>query len=140
MSLRRLTLLVLLLTLTVGSLTVSIPISAETRLDVATAINRLHFEAGHPWLAGDWTLDLYAQAHAEQLAAVGYLYHSDINRLIGTWTAVGEIVGVGSTTPTVVEAFRNSPSHLEIIAAPYTYVGVGVAWNGRLWIVVVFAK
>ena len=112
-----------------------------TRYDLAVSVNQFRYEAGVPYLAGDWTLDRYAQAHAETLAARGVIFHSDIWQLTGSWSHVGENVGTGPTLWTVLSAFRSSPSHAQNLYGDWTHLGVGVAFAaGRLYVVTVFAR
>ena len=118
-----------------------LPLSAGASepVDLAVSINQLRYERGLPYLSGDWTLDMYAQAHAERMAAVGYLYHSNIERLLGPWQRVGENVGVGDTIWHLLGAFQGSPSHADNLFGYWTHLGVGLAVDasGRMWVAIV---
>jgi len=87
--------------------------------------------------------DSLAQKSANAQAAAGTLSHTNINSLLGTCSAVGEVVGLGSSIDAVFKAFRGSPTHWNIITAPnWTAAGTGVAVDsdGTVYVSIVFCE
>lgn len=102
-----------------------------------------HTLAGLGW-HGD--LGAKAQAHAEQMAQRGTIYHSSLTSDIPStvcWRSLGENVGVGGSIKQVHDAYMRSPGHkANILKGVYTHVGTGVAKgkDGRVYTVHVFLQ
>jgi len=83
-----------------------------------------------------------AQAHAEEMASSGQLYHSNLaSGLNDDWWKLGENVGMGGSINGIHDWFVNSGEHRSNMLDPaFNYVGVGVAQdgNGTYWVVEVF--
>lgn len=93
-------------------------------------------------LSYDAGLEAYAQAHAQVMANAGTIFHSNIADLLGSWSTVGENVGVGPNAELINSALIASPPHYENISyAGYTHMGIGVVFDasGRLYTTHVFA-
>lgn len=87
--------------------------------------------------------DSVAQRSADAQAAAGSLSHANLNSLLGTCDAVGEVVGLGPTIDAIFDAFRGSPTHWNIITAPnWTSAGTGVAVgsDGLVYVSIVFCQ
>ncbi|HUO46925.1 MAG TPA: CAP domain-containing protein [Acidimicrobiia bacterium] len=105
--------------------------------DLGAAVNG----ARNPDLPVDGTVDSFAQKAANRIAGSGSLAHSDLGKLLGACSAAGEVIGYGADVASVMDAFRNSPSHWSIISnSKWTAMGTGQvrASNGTLWVSVVF--
>lgn len=90
----------------------------------------------------DADLEAYAQNWAQVMMNAGKIYHSQISNLLGSWSTVGENVGVGPTAAAINAALIASPPHYENISYPaYTSMGVGVATDasGRIYTAHIFA-
>jgi uncharacterized protein YkwD len=87
-------------------------------------------------------LTRHAQSWAEHLAARGSLAHSDLRGAAsGSWSRMGENVGVSSSVDAVHHLFMHSASHrAHILSSGYTHVGIGTATggDGRTYVVQVF--
>jgi uncharacterized protein YkwD len=85
---------------------------------------------------------LRAQAQAQSMATAGSLSHSNVAALLGSWSSVGENVGVGTTAGDVHNALLGSPAHYQNLASSgFSAVGVGAVVDGagRRWVAEVFA-
>jgi uncharacterized protein YkwD len=94
-------------------------------------------------LTMDASLQAYARYHAQEMAASGGIYHSDISQLLGPWSTVGENVGVGPSVDAIQNALLASPGHYRNLSdGGFGYVGVGVFVDasGRVWTAHVFAS
>lgn len=88
----------------------------------------------------------YAKHHSEQMAATGYIYHSDSNtlrRILAPyhWSIGGENVGVGGSLNSLESAFMHSKEHREnILRSTFDHMAVGLYRDddGRLWVTVIF--
>jgi len=85
-----------------------------------------------------------AQAWADHLASIGYLWHSNLAEAVDPgWSMLGENVGSGPSADAIERAFLNSPGHRANIMNPqFNWAGTGVAvsGNGTVFLVQVFAK
>lgn len=82
-----------------------------------------------------------AQRSASSQAAAGQLAHTSLNSLLDECDAAGEVVGAGPSIVAIFDAFRDSPTHWNIITgANWTSAGTGVAVadDGTLYVSVVF--
>ncbi len=93
----------------------------------------------------NWALSHYARHHSLEMAAKGYLYHSDDGTLVPLldrydFAIGGENVGVGSSVDTLQAAFMQSPPHREnILRSSFDHVAIGIARvDGHLWVTVIF--
>jgi len=86
-------------------------------------------------------LSQVARRHSKRMAALGELFHSDLNRLLGRGiSSVGENVAMGGSLQEMLAAFMASPPHAQNILGTYSRTGVGVyRGGGRLWITQIFA-
>ena len=86
-------------------------------------------------------LSAYAAQHAATMAGANHLHHSDISVLLGSWSTVGENVGVGPSVGAIHAALLASPGHYRNLSdAGFTHVGIGVYVDGggRTWTAHVF--
>jgi hypothetical protein len=105
--------------------------------DLASAINNARGSA----LAIDGTVDAFAQAAAERIAAGQGLVHSNLGPLLPPCSAAGEVIGYGPDIGSVMNAFAASPGHWStIIQSKWNAMGTGLAVdaNGTVWVAVVF--
>lgn len=81
-----------------------------------------------------------AQAHAEDMAAAGSIWHSNLASGIGGWSALAENVGFGPSASAVHTGFVNSSVHSANMLGDFTDVGVGaaVSADGTLYVCEVF--
>jgi uncharacterized protein YkwD len=95
-------------------------------------------------LSLDARLSRYAKKHSRDMAATGYLFHTDdlASRLKGLdWSIGGENVGVGSTLDSLEDAFMRSKEHRRNIlrkAFDHSAVGVYRDADGNVWVTVIF--
>jgi uncharacterized protein YkwD len=84
-------------------------------------------------------LTRYAERHAHKMASQRRLFHSALR--IPGYSALGEIVGEGSTVRSVHRAFLRSAEHRQIMLGTWRRIGVGVAGAGGLvYVVEIFAR
>lgn len=105
--------------------------------DLASAINNARGSA----LAIDGTVDAFAQAAAQRIAASQALVHSNLGPLLGPCSAAGEVIGFGPDIGSVMNAFAGSPSHWSTInQSKWNAMGTGLAidGSGTVWVAVVF--
>ena len=118
-------------------------------------INELREDNDLSQLTANDDLQAYANLHSASMAsstlwrpgrmeplASGILAHSDISKLIGPFTLVGENIGSGPTWSSVLEAHAASPGQYDnMINSRFTVAGVGVSFDpeGTVWITIVFA-
>ena len=124
----------LLVFLVLLSMVVALPARAD---EVGTAISNARGAA----LAIDGTVDAFAQAAAQRIASSQSLAHSNLGSLLGSCTAVGEVIGYGPDVPAVMNAFAGSAGHWTTInQSKWNAMGTGVAIDsaGILWVSVVF--
>jgi uncharacterized protein YkwD len=75
------------------------------------------------------------------MAEIDTLVHSDIGRLLGPWSIVGENIAVGYSASSLFDALAASPGHYaNMTNGSFTHLGVGVwvAADGRIWTTHVF--
>jgi uncharacterized protein YkwD len=111
--------------------------SSDTAYGVAL-VNNFRASNGVGPLAEAGDADAKAQQQANQMAAAGNIYHSDLTSGIQPgWSAVGENVGVGSTIDSVAAALQASAPHCaNLLSGNYNQVGVGIAIgsDGRVYV------
>lgn len=116
--------------------------SSEAESQFASSINSYRQSQGLGSLSRTGSLDSYARSWAKSMAGNGDLSHSNLGSLLGTWSSVGENVGVGGSVGVVFDALVGSTAHRANMLGDFTHLGVGV-WrdsSGRLWTAHVFAK
>lgn len=117
--------------------------------DVANAINQDRGAAGLGGLAWDDQLSGLAQSHANELAAAGALWHSDLGAWLGlpwmgAWRSLGENLlqaPPGTSSSSAEDMWMASPPHrANILNGGFNRVGVGVATDGagQVWMVALF--
>jgi uncharacterized protein YkwD len=106
-------------------------------------INSYRSGQGLRTLARDGSLDSMARSWAKHMGSTGNLAHSSYpSKLLGEWSAAGEIVGRGGSVGSLFDAFKSSSGHRAIILGDFTHVGIGV-WvdgDGLIWTAQLFAK
>ena len=117
--------------------------------DVVSAVNQDRAAAGLPPLAWDDTLYRLAQSHANEIAASGSLWHSDLggwlaSPLMRSWRTLGENLlmappgmnGWGAEDMWMASA----PHRANILSGAFNRIGVGVKVDGagRIWMVTLF--
>ncbi|WP_426573333.1 CAP domain-containing protein [Aquihabitans sp. McL0605] len=113
---------------------------------MVSQINASRRAYGKPALAADMAATRKAQSWAQHMADTGRLEHSGGGSSLSTaglpkWCAVGENVGMGSTTQVVQDAYMRSAPHKANILGNYNRVGTGVVRkNGTVWSVQVFYR
>lgn len=114
--------------------------SAES--DFAGRINSFRDSDGLSGLSRHGSLDSYARSWAKTLAERGELSHSDIGSLLGSWSAVGENVGMGGSVGGIFDALASSSGHRGNMLGDYTHFGIGVYQDsdGTLWTAHVFTR
>jgi uncharacterized protein YkwD len=123
---------------------------ARIRADLGTALldltNADRAAYRLPALEGDEGLARYAERHSHRMAELGYLFHSDDERLRSAlegsgWVVAGENVGVGQSLQEIQRAFLQSPAHRDnLLGRGYDRVAIGVVEaGGVLWITVIFS-
>ena len=114
------------------------------QVDTFQRINYDRMDNGLIGMSINDSLMAKAQAWADRLAAIGYLWHSDLTDGVDPgWWMLGENVGSGPSADAIEQAFLNSPSHRANILNPeFNWAGTGVAvsGNGTVYLVQVFAK
>ena len=101
-------------------------------------INGIRAEHGLGPLAVYGELHSVARDWTDQMVANGGISHNpnlatDVQE---DWTKLGENVGVGGDVDSIMQAFKNSPSHYRNLVDPaFNYIGVGVTYDsaGRLY-------
>ena len=117
--------------------------------DAANAINQDRGAAGLGGLAWDDQLSGLAQTHANELAAAGVLWHSDLGAWLGlpwmsAWRSLGENLlqaAPGTNSYSAEDMWMASPPHrANILNGGFNRVGVGAATDGagRVWMVALF--
>jgi uncharacterized protein YkwD len=117
--------------------------------DMVQAMNQDRGANGLGGLGWDDQLYRLAQAHAQEIAASGYLWHSDLAGMINTpwmadWWSLGEnllVAGPGTNAFTAEDMWMASgPHRANILNGGFNRVGVGVVTDGagRVWMVALF--
>lgn len=110
---------------------------------VLTLLNQARSSAGLGPLTHDSGLSSIAQAHAQNMAAQGRLFHNgSFSSKALPWKAWGENVGSGADADAVHRGFMGSYSHkANILSRAFNLVGIGAAQGaGKLWIVQDFVQ
>ena len=114
------------------------------QVDTFQRINYDRMDNGLIGMSINDSLMAKAQAWADHLASIGYLWHSDLADGVDPgWWMLGENVGSGPSADAIEQAFLNSPGHRANILNPeFNWAGTGVAvsGNGTVYLVQVFAK
>jgi uncharacterized protein YkwD len=101
-------------------------------------INQSRSSAGLAPLALDSGLSSIAQAHAQNMASQGRLFHNNsFASKAQPWSAWGENVGSGADADTIHRGLMGSSSHrANILSRTFNLVGIGaVQASGKLWVV-----
>jgi uncharacterized protein YkwD len=117
--------------------------------DMVQAINDDRGAAGLGGVAWDDQLAGLAQSHAEEIAASGSLWHSDLNGWLASpwmagWRALGENLFMGGPGTNAFAAedqwMASGPHRANILNGAFNRVGVGVKVDGagRVWMVALF--
>jgi uncharacterized protein YkwD len=117
--------------------------------DAATAVNQDRAAAHLGGLAWDDQLSRLAQSHAQEIAASGTLWHSDLNAWMSApwmvgWRSLGEnllVAPPGTNGFAAEDIWMGSPPHrANILNGAFNRIGVGVAVDGagRVWMVAEF--
>ena len=101
-------------------------------------INGLRAAQGLPQLQVSGELLGVARSWTERMVAAGQISHNpDLGAQVsGSWTKLGENVGVGYDVDGLMQAFVNSPAHnANLIDPVWTHVAVGVTFaaDGRIY-------
>jgi hypothetical protein len=101
-------------------------------------INSIRQSHGVAPLAVYGELTGIARRWTDNMVANGNISHNGnlSGEVSANWTKLGENVGVGSNSETVMNAFVNSGPHYKNIVDPaYNYIGVGVSYdaNGEMF-------
>ncbi|MEX2203979.1 MAG: CAP domain-containing protein [Actinomycetota bacterium] len=91
----------------------------------------------------DRKLSRYATKHSQQMADLGYLFHTNdlASKLDGrNWSIGGENVGFASSLRAVMGNFMDSAGHRRnILGRGFDHAAVGVVKsNGSLWVTTIF--
>jgi uncharacterized protein YkwD len=119
--------------------------------DMVQAVNQSRAAAGLAPLAWDSQLGALAQSHADEIAASGTLWHSDLagwlaSPFMAGWTSLGEnlLLGPPGTTSWTAEAtwMQSAPHRANILNAGFNRMGLGVVIDGagRIWMVAEFGS
>ena len=117
--------------------------------DMVQAINQDRGANGLGGLAWDDQLAGLAQTHADDIAASGSLWHSDLGGWLalpwmGAWRALGEnlaMAGPGTNAWAIEDLWMSSAPHrANILNGGFNRIGVGVKVDGagRVWMVALF--
>jgi uncharacterized protein YkwD len=101
-------------------------------------INRLRASKGLSQLQVSGELVGVARRWTDRMVAAGQISHNPNlgSEVGGSWTKLGENVGVGYDVDGLMQAFINSPAHYQnLVDAEWTHVGVGVTReaSGRMF-------
>jgi uncharacterized protein YkwD len=101
-------------------------------------VNSLRASRGLRQLQVDGELQGVARRWTERMVAAGRISHNPnlAGEVGGSWTKLGENVGVGPTVDALMQAFVNSPAHNRNLVDPeWTHIGIGVtrAADGQLY-------
>lgn len=123
-------LLTMVAALTAGS-TDEASASGSDEAAFVSALNQVRANAGLPALTLNSQLSNLSRGHAQVMADAGSIFHADpiSAGYNGSWSKMGENVGVGGGVQTLVNALVASPGHYRNIVDPdFTQIGVGVVW------------
>jgi hypothetical protein len=102
-------------------------------------INSIRQSVGLAPLQVDGGLRSVARGWSDQMAADGGISHNPSlgGQVGGSWTKLGENVGVGGDVASLMSAFVNSSGHYHNIVDPsFNYIGAGVSYdaNGTMFV------
>ncbi|MFP5256174.1 MAG: CAP domain-containing protein [Acidimicrobiia bacterium] len=103
--------------------------SPGTEAQFVSRINSLRASKGLSQLAVSGELTGVARRWTQQMVDAGQISHNPNlgSQVSGSWTKLGENVGVGYDVDGLMQAFINSASHYRNLVDPeWTHVGVGV--------------
>jgi uncharacterized protein YkwD len=137
--------------LCVSLLTAQSAQAASTQSEIDTAIaqilretNAERAKAGLKPLLLAAKINAVAQGWSEYMAAEHTMYHNPVYQLTlpKPWIRIGENVGQGYTTNTIVAAWMASQGHRANILGDFTHIGLGywVDETGRAWFTQNFGK
>lgn len=117
--------------------------SSDRREQMLSLTNEDRAEHGKKALDLNARLSRYATKHSRDMAAAGYLFHSEdlADELDGLeWSMGGENVGVGSSLTDLQGAFMASKPHRHnILQKGYDHAAIGIVQSdGTLWVTVIF--
>lgn len=107
-------------------------------------INDERAKVGQPALIPDSELVAKAQAHSQEMAGQGTLYHTTLrDGITGNPRRMGENVAYAGSIDQAFQALLNSaPHYANIVDGSFNRVGVGifVGSDGRVWVTMDFAQ
>ena len=116
--------------------------------DMVQAVNQDRAAAGLGGLAWDEQLHGLAQSHANEIAASGSLWHSDLGSWLtmpwmGAWRSLGEnllVAPAGTNAWSAEDMWMGSGPHRANILGGFNRIGVGyfIDGAGRVWMVALF--
>lgn len=112
--------------------------SPNEEAQFVSRINSLRASKGLTQLQGSGSLLTVARGWTEQMVAAGQISHNPNlgSQVGGSWSKLGENVGVGYDVGGLMQAFINSPLHYANLVDPaWTHVAVAVtiAGDGRIY-------
>ena len=122
-----------------GAATAAVPLADPgTESQFINAVNRLRASKGLSQLQVHGGLTGVARSWTDRMVANGGISHNPNlgSQVGGSWTKLGENVGVGHDVDGLMQAFINSPSHYRNLVDPvWTHIGVGVSFgsDGRTY-------
>jgi len=135
--------LLALVAATVLVLTLTSCMSTEES-SVFLRINDVRAQNNQPQLLPDGELIAKAQAHAQEMAGQGQLFHSSLrDGVTGNPRKMGENVAYAGSVEQAFQALLSSPPHFANMVDPaFNRVGVGIVTgsDGRVWVVMDFAE
>lgn len=113
--------------------------------DFVAKINAERTSRGLSRLVVKSDLRSVARNHSADMAAEGDIWHNPnlSSQVGGSWTILGENVGMGGSVNGLHDAFMDSPGHrANVLHQSYNQVGVGVKLDGdgTIFVTEVFAK
>lgn len=117
--------------------------AARNRDRMLQLVNDVRADRSRAALELDAKLSRYALKHSNDMAAAGYLFHTEdlAARLKGRrWSMGGENVGVGSSLTEVFAAFMGSKPHRKnILRGGFDHAAIGVVKSdGKFWVTIIF--
>lgn len=96
-----------------------------------SAINSIRESHGLAPLEVYGSLHSFARGWTDQMVADGGISHNpNLGGFPGSWSKLGENVGVGTNVSTLMSAFVKSAAHYKNIVDPsFNYIGVGVSYD-----------
>ena len=118
-------------------------------MEILALVNEFRVSEGLSVLEFDQDAYEFAQAHNEYMISQGRISHDDFNRRSSDLSVatksgfVAENVGRNFTTAeALVEAWKNSPTHLKNIVGDFTHAAISATpdENGKLYFTNLFYK